>query len=240
VRGVPAHPGPDPRLRSLALAPPVAWLAAAGQPTQVLLLRHGQTEMSVQKRYAGSTDVPLNDTGMAQADAAARRLAGAGLDAIVSSPLLRTRQTAARVAARCGLPVEVDDGFRETDFGQWEALTFAEVRERWPDELTRWLADPLATPPGAENFADATARVLAALGRLLAAHAGRRVLVVSHVGPIKTLICSVLGAPPSALFRMHLDTAALCTADWFPDGPALLRSYNDTAHLSDSPAAAGG
>jgi probable phosphoglycerate mutase len=222
------------------LAPPVAWRAASGTPTQVLLLRHGQTAMSVQKRYAGITDVPLNDTGIAQADAAARRLADAGLDAIVSSPLLRTRQTAEEVAARCGLPVEVDEGFRETDFGQWEGLTFAEVRERWPDELTRWLSDPLATPPGAEKFSDADARVRAALDRVLSAHAAQRVLVVSHVGPIQTLICSVLGAPPAALFRMHLDTAALCTADWFPDGPALLRSYNDTSHLSGLPSVAQG
>jgi ribonuclease H / adenosylcobalamin/alpha-ribazole phosphatase len=214
------------------LAPPVSWLAASGPPTQVLLLRHGQTAMSVQKRYAGVTDVPLDEQGERQAAAAAGRLVSAGLDAIVSSPLRRTRRTAEVVAGWCGLPVEVDEGFRETDFGRWEALTFAEVRERWPDELTAWLADPMATPPGAESFADASTRVRAALDRLLAAYPGQRVLVVSHVGPIKSLVCLALGAPPSALFRMHLDTAALCTIDWYPDGPALLRSYNDTAHLT--------
>jgi ribonuclease H / adenosylcobalamin/alpha-ribazole phosphatase len=213
------------------LAPPVSWREASGSPTQILLLRHGQTEMSVQRRYAGRTDVPLNDTGLAQAAAAAKRLADAGLDAIVSSPLLRARQTAGEVAALCRLPVQVDEGFRETDFGDWEGLTFAEVRDRWPDELTRWLADPMATPPGAESLADGTTRARAALDRVLAAHPGRRVLVVSHVGPVKWLVCDVLGAPPSSVFRMHLDTAALCAIDWFRDGPALLRSYNDTAHL---------
>jgi ribonuclease H / adenosylcobalamin/alpha-ribazole phosphatase len=214
------------------LTRPVGWRADSGTPVQVLLLRHGQTAMTEQRRYVGTTDAPLDGTGLAQAAAAAKRLADAGLDAIVSSPLLRARQTADAVAGRCGLPVEVDDCFRENDFGQWEALTFAEVRERWPDELTRWLADPLATPPGAESFTAAGARVQAALGRLLAAHQGQRVLVVSHVGPIKSLICSALGAPPAAVFRMHLDTAALCAVDWYPDGPAVLRSYNDTAHLS--------
>jgi ribonuclease H / adenosylcobalamin/alpha-ribazole phosphatase len=198
----------------------------------VLLLRHGQTAMTVQRRYAGITDVPLTDEGLAQAAAAAKRLADAGLDAIVSSPLRRTRQTAEEVGRLCGLAVEVDEGFRETDFGQWEALTFAEVRERWPDELTRWLADPLATPPGAEGFADAGARVQAALDRVLASHPGQRVLVVSHVGPIKALVCLALGAPPGAVFRMHLDTAALCVIDWYADGPAVLRSYNDTSYLS--------
>jgi len=214
------------------LAPPVSWLATSGTPTQVRLLRHGQTEMTTQKRYAGITDVPLTEAGLAQAGAAAKRLASVGLDAIVSSPLTRTRQTAEEVAKLCGLTVEIDAGFRETDFGQWEALTFAEVRQRWPDELTRWLTDPLATPPGAESFTDASARVQAALDRTLAAHAGQRVLIVSHVGPIKALICSVLGAPPAAVFRMHMDTAALCAVDWYPDGNAVLRSYNDTSFMS--------
>jgi ribonuclease H / adenosylcobalamin/alpha-ribazole phosphatase len=210
---------------------PVSWLSASGTPTQVLLLRHGQTALTAQKRYAGVTDPPLDDTGLTQAAAAAKRLASADLDAIVSSPLLRARRTAEEVAAACGLPVEVDEGFRETDFGLWEALTFAEVRERWPSELTAWLADPLATPPGAESFADSSARARAALDRLLAAHPGQRVLVVSHVGPIKSLVCSVIGAPPSAVFRMHLDVAALCEIACYPDGHAVLRSYNETSFL---------
>jgi ribonuclease H / adenosylcobalamin/alpha-ribazole phosphatase len=209
----------------------VNWRTASGTPTQLLLLRHGQTAMTAQKRYVGVTDAPLDDTGLVQAAAAAKRLADAGLDAIVSSPMTRARQTAEAVADRCGLPVEVDEGFRETDFGQWEARTFTEIQERWPAELTAWLADPLVTPPGAESFADSSARAQQALDRVLSAHRGQRVLVVSHVGPIKSLICAALGAPPSAVFRMHLDIAALCTVDWYADGPAVLRSYNDTFHL---------
>jgi ribonuclease H / adenosylcobalamin/alpha-ribazole phosphatase len=214
------------------LAPPVAWQTRSAAPTQVLLLRHGQTTLTAQKRYAGVTDAPLDEAGRSQAVAAAERLVSADLDAIVSSPLLRARQTAETVAEARGLPVLLDEGFRETDFGQWEALTFVEVQERWPSELSAWLADPMATPPGAESFAAADARTRAALDRLLTAHPGQRVLVVSHVGPIKSLVCAALGAPPSAVFRMHLDVAALCAIDWYPDGPTLLRSYNDTSHLS--------
>jgi ribonuclease H / adenosylcobalamin/alpha-ribazole phosphatase len=210
---------------------PVSWLSASGTPTEVLLLRHGQTALTAQKRYAGVTDPPLDETGQEQATAAAERLASAGLDAIVSSPLLRARQTAGEVAAACGLPVEVDEGFRETDFGPWEALTFAEVRERWPSELAAWLADPLATPPGAESFTDSSARAQGALDRVLADRPGQRVLVVSHVGPIKSLIRAVLGAPPSAVFRMHLDVAALCEIACYPDGRAVLRSYNESSFL---------
>ena len=209
-----------------------AWTAARGEPAVTLLLRHGQTPMSVQKRYAGRSDVPLTDAGVAQAAAAAKRLAPAGIAAIVASPLKRTVQTAEQVAAVTGLPVVTEDGFRETDFGAWEGLTFAEVRERWPSEMTAWLADPEVAPPGGESFAEVSERVTAALHRVLAGRTGQRILVVSHVTPIKTLVAAALLAPPAALYRMHLDVAALCEIDWYADGPAVLRSFNDTAHLS--------
>jgi broad specificity phosphatase PhoE len=206
-------------------------MPAQGEPAATLLLRHGQTPMSVQKRYAGRTDVPLTDAGLAQAAAAAKRLASARIDAIVASPLRRTVQTAEAVAAVTGLPVTADEGFRETDFGDWDGLTFAEVRERWPAEMAAWLADPQVAPPGGESFAEVSERVIPALARVLAGRAGKRILVVSHVTPIKTLVAAALLAPPAALFRMHLDVAALCEIDWYADGPAVLRSYNDTAHL---------
>jgi probable phosphoglycerate mutase len=208
------------------------WISAQGEPTVTLLLRHGQTPMSVQKRYAGLTDAPLTDAGIRQAAAAAKRLASAGIDAIVASPLQRTVRTAEEVAAVTGVPVLTDDGLRETDFGAWEGLTFAEVRERWPSEMTAWLADPEMAPPGGESFAQVSKRVTAALRRVLAGRERQTVLIVSHVTPIKTLVAVALLAPPPALYRMHLDVAALCEIDWYADGPAVLRSFNDTAHLN--------
>jgi ribonuclease H / adenosylcobalamin/alpha-ribazole phosphatase len=209
----------------------IPWAEARGEPTVTLLLRHGQTPMSVQKRYAGLSDVPLTEVGVQQAAAAGKRLASAGLSAIVTSPLVRAVRTADEVAAATGASVVADAGFRETDFGAWDGLTFAEVRERWPAELTAWLADPAVAPPGGESFADVSTRVEGALRRVLAAHQGRTVLIVSHVTPIKTLVAAALLAPPPALYRMHLDVAALCRVDWYADGPAVLRSYNDTGHL---------
>ena len=208
------------------------WISARGEPTVTLLLRHGQTPMSVQKRYAGRTDAPLTDTGVRQAVAAAKRLAPAGIAAIVTSPLQRAVRTAEEVAAATGVPVLADDGFRETDYGAWEGLTFAEVRERWPSEVTRWLADPDVAPPGGESFAAVSERVTAALHRVLAGREGQTVLIVSHVTPIKMLVAAALLAPSAALYRMHLDVAALCEIDWYADGPAVLRSFNDTAHLN--------
>ena len=214
------------------MRPATHWRPAQGEPTVTALLRHGQTPMSVQKRYAGRTDVPLTEVGVQQAAAAAKRLASAGLGVIVTSPLLRTVQTAQAVAAVTGATLVTDDGFRETDFGAWEGLTFAEVRERWPAEISAWLADPEVAPPGGESFTDVSARVTAALDRVLAARAGQTVLIVSHVTPIKMLVAAALLAPPAALYRMHLDVAALCEIDWYADGPAVLRSFNDTSHLS--------
>ena len=209
------------------------WMPAQGEPTITVLLRHGQTPMSVQKRYAGRSDVPLTDLGVRQAVAAAKRLASAGLDVIVTSPLRRAVQTAEEVAAATGAPVLSDEGFRETDFGAWEGLTFAEVRERWPAEMAAWLADPAVAPPGGESFTEVSERVTAALHRVLAARERQAVLIVSHVTPIKMLVARALLALPAALFRMHLDVAALSEIDWYPDGPAVLRSFNDTSHLAD-------
>jgi broad specificity phosphatase PhoE len=207
-------------------------MPAQSEPTATLLLRHGQTPMSVQKRYAGRSDIPLTDVGLQQAAAAAKRLASAGIDVIVASPLLRARQTAGEVATTTGAAVVTDDGFRETDFGAWEGLTFAEVRERWPAEVSAWLADPAVPPPDGESFVEVSERVAGALQRVLADRAGQTVLIVSHVTPIKMLVTTALLAPPAALYRMHLDVAALCEIDWYADGPAVLRSFNDTGHLA--------
>ena len=207
-------------------------MPAQGEPTVTLLLRHGQTPLSVQKRYAGRSDVPLTEVGVGQAAAAAKRLASAGIGLIVTSPLLRAARTAQEVAEVTGAPVLTDEGFRETDFGAWEGLTFAEVRQRWPAEMTAWLADPAVAPPGGESLAEVSARVTGALRRVLADREQQTILIVSHVTPIKTLVAAALLAPPAALYRMHLDVAALCEIDWYADGPAVLRSFNDTGHLT--------
>jgi len=207
------------------------WGAALGRPTTTLLLRHGQTAMSTERRFAGREDIPLTKEGIRQAASAARRLARSGVDVIVTSPLHRARRTAEAVAEATGAAMEVDNDLVEADFGAWEGLTFAEAGERWPDELAAWMASPDAAPPGGESFAMVALRVLAALDRLLDKHRHRTAVVVSHVTPIKTLVCRALLAPPEAMFRINLDVASLSRIDCFDNGTALVRSLNDTAHL---------
>lgn len=202
--------------------------------TTFLLLRHGETPLTAQQRFSGSGagDPPLSERGRRQAEQAAAALAARGdVAAVVSSPLARCRQTAAAVADRLGVEVGIAADLRETDFGRWDGLTFAEVRARFPAEMAAWLAEPSVAPPGGESFAEAAARVSRARDELLAAFQGRTVLLVSHVTPIKTLVRLALGAPDAALFRMHLDPAALSTVAYYGDGNASLRSFNDTAHL---------
>jgi probable phosphoglycerate mutase len=146
--------------------------------------------------------------------------------------LTRARQTAEAVATALGVPVEVEAGLRETDFGDWEGYTFAEVKAKWPAELDAWLASTAVAPPYGESFDDTAVRVRQARDRILSRYGGQVVVVVSHVTPIKTLLRMALDAPPAALFRMHLDLVALSEVQWFADGPAVVRSMNDTHHLA--------
>jgi broad specificity phosphatase PhoE/ribonuclease HI len=208
------------------------WQDGPSAPTTTLLLRHGQTELSVEKRFSGSGDQPLTETGRAQAAAAAARLASSGAVAVVSSPLRRARETALLVAAGLGLEVAFDGDFRETDFGDWEGFTFREVRDKWPRELDAWLGSTAVAPPFGESFDATAARVRLARDRVLSSYGGQTVVVVSHVTPIKTLLRMALDAPPAALYRIHLDLASLNDVRWHADGPAVVHSMNDVGHLS--------
>jgi len=209
------------------------WGTAAGPATVTLLLRHGQTELSTERRFSGREDVPLTADGVKQARLAGRRLATAAVDVIVTSPLQRARRTAEAVAEATNAPLVVDQDLVEADFGAWQGLTFAEARGRWPTEMAAWTASPDALPPDGESFAMVALRVLAALDRLTGKYPQATAVVVSHVTPIKTLLCRALLAPPEAMFRMNVDVASVSRVDWFDTGAALVRSFNDTSHLTE-------
>ncbi|GAC1442801.1 MAG: bifunctional RNase H/acid phosphatase [Mycobacteriales bacterium] len=214
---------------------PSGWQdAPSSSPTTTWLLRHGQTVLSIEKRFSGVGDQPLTELGRTQAAAAAVRLGGSGAVAVVSSPLRRARETAQLVAAALDIEPSFDADLRETDFGDWEGYTFAEVRAKWPRELAAWLASSSVPPPFGESF-DATAdRVRQARDRLLSSYGGQTVVVVSHVTPIKTMLRFALDAPSRALYRMHLDLACVNEVQWHADGSAVVRSMNDVSHLSRS------
>lgn len=233
-----AAPAAEPAPSESSAAPkarPTApgWGPDLGRPTTLVLLRHGETALTPQKRFSGTgADPELSERGRWQAARAAEALAARGtIEAIVSSPLGRCRQTAEAVAQRLGLKVREEPGFRETDFGAWEGLTFAEARERTPDALDAWLTSADAAPPGGESFTEVARRVEVARDKTIARYAGRTVLVVTHVTPIKTLVRIALGAPAESMFRMELSAAAISAVQWWSDGNASLRVFNETAHL---------
>jgi broad specificity phosphatase PhoE len=225
----------------------VGWSPDLGTPTTFVLIRHGESPLTAEKRFSGSggSDPGLTDEGRWQAAVAAEELTDAGrfaalgrhtpftrVDHVITSPLLRTRETAQVVADRLGVDVTVEDEVRECAFGQWDGLTYGEVDAGWSDHLGRWIASPSVQPPGGESFDEVYARVSAARARLADEYRGSTVAVVSHVTPIKSFVRDVVGAPSSAMFRMELAPASITVVQWFADGIGSLRMFNHTAHLA--------
>jgi broad specificity phosphatase PhoE len=208
-----------------------AWTGQSGAPTKLLLLRHGQTVLSIDRRYSGHGDPELTAVGMAQAAGAAARLGAVReITTVLTSPLQRARQTATAVAQATGAPLAVRPGLIETDFGEWEGLTFAEARDRDPELHAKWLGAEDIAPPGGESFAAVRTRVAAELASIVAEHEGETLVVVTHVTPIKMILRQALGGSAEILYRMHLDLAGLSQVDVFPDGGTCVRLVNDTSH----------
>jgi ribonuclease H / adenosylcobalamin/alpha-ribazole phosphatase len=209
------------------------WTGATGTPTRLVLLRHGQTPLTVERRYSGRGQVSLTELGEQQAAAAANRLGKlTEVAAVVASPLTRTVQTGQAVADALGVELTTHDGLIETDFGEWEGLTFTEAAQRDPELHRRWLSDTSVPPPGGESFDAVHRRVRGSRDDLISRHGGGTVVVVSHVTPIKSVLRMALDTGPSLLFRLHLDTASVSIADFYPDGNTSVRLVNDTSHLS--------
>jgi len=220
------------------VTPPArGWSASAGEPTTLVLVRHGVTDHTVEKRFSGglaSANPGLSTDGRAQVRAVADWLSPLGdrVDAVVSSPVRRTRESAQILAETLGRPVEEEPGFAEMEFGAWDGLTFDEVKASHPEELDAWLGALDVAPTGGESFRAVEARVLEGLQRLLDTHGGRTVVVVSHVTPIKVLVAHAVDAPLDAVFRMELSPASVTVLSFFRGGRdgteqrASLRMFN--------------
>ncbi|MFV2083079.1 bifunctional RNase H/acid phosphatase [Micromonospora sp. LOL_021] len=241
VPGAPAVPVAEVQPSMFAVAGVGDAPAASWEPpttataTRLILVRHGETGLNKQSRYSGRGDVPLSEQGTAQATAAAARIAviRAKVDVIVCSPLSRCVDTARAIAAEVGdPPVRAEADLIECDFGEWEGRTFAEVRERWPAELTAWLASTELSPPGGESFAQVAGRVRRVVRELLTTYRGKTVVVVSHVSPLKIMLRDALGAGDALLHRLYLDPTGISVIDTWPDGGVAVRTVNDTAHLA--------
>lgn len=211
-----------------------------GEPTTLVLVRHGRTALTEQGRFSGGggPDPALSAAGRRDAAGVAEVLsreqdrirvlgAGAPPSAVLTSPLLRARQTAAAVAATLGLqPVVVEPGMTEAGFGDWEGLSYAEVSAGWPDQLRQWQGSTEVAPPGGESLDQVVTRVLAATARVVAGHRGRTVVVVTHVTPVRVVVRHALTAGAASLWRIRVAPCSVTAVRFWDDGGTEVMTVN--------------
>ncbi len=209
----------------------------------LLLARHGSIGNAPIKRYYGSTDLPLDAAGKRQARALAELLRARRPARCFSSPLRRTLETAQTVATHLSLKVEVMPELREIDFGQWEGLSFEEIRQSDPDAVARWAAmwersakearrdSPDFEFPGGERIHDFLERTSRA-AELLAAVPGEEVVAFTHGGVIRAVICHLLGLPPRHYLAFKVKPASVTVIKLF-DGKGVLVELNNQCCLEE-------
>jgi len=205
--------------------------------TRLLLVRHGETTLGAEDRFAGSTDVTLGPNGRMQAERLALRLADDPLAAVYSSPMRRTVETASIVAKPHRLEPVVSAALREIDHGRWEGLRRADVEAQFPQEYSAWAEDPLTfAPVGGESGIAVVARALPAIREIVLAHTNQNVLVVSHKATIRLVLACLLGFDARG-YRDRLDQSPCCLniLDFKTPVRARLMLFNDVSHYAGAP-----
>jgi len=200
--------------------------------TRIILVRHGETEWNRVERFRGRADVPLNETGLAQAEATGRRIAAEWRPlAIYSSPLSRAFKTAEAIAWHFELPVQIHQGLTDIDYGQWQGLTPDEVKERWPGDIGAWYNAPhTAHIPGGETLAALRARAMRTVNELASLHEDQTIVLVSHTVINRIILLGVLGLGNDRFWRLRQDTCAINTFE-VEGGFFTIGSLNETYHL---------
>jgi alpha-ribazole phosphatase len=199
---------------------------------KLILVRHGETDSNVARRFQGHSDTPLNSTGSLQAERVAQALAGQPVEWVVSSDLQRAQDTAAAIASVCHVPMFTNACWREMNFGRWEGLTYPEIMEQDAELFQEWSENPMTiSPPGGETLAAVEQRVKLAWQEIEQSKVEKTVLV-AHGGSLQLLLCHLLDLPPTAYWQFRLDHASLTHIQIYPAG-AILISLNDTYHLTN-------
>lgn len=201
--------------------------------TRIIAVRHGETAWNVDTRLQGQIDIALNANGQEQARRLSEAMADEGLDAIVSSDLLRARDTAKAVADRTGLPLATDTGLRERHFGIFQGHTYAEVEQRWPEESARWRRrEPDFGAEGGETLQGFYDRCVATAERLARAHPGRTLLLVTHGGVLDCLYRAASRIPLNAPRTWDLANTGVNRLLYTGEGFTLV-GWADVQHLED-------
>lgn len=200
--------------------------------TRFILVRHGQTEWNRVERFRGRADVPLNETGLAQAEATGRRIAAEWRpSALYTSPLSRSVRTAEAIARHFELEVRPHPGLADIDYGEWQGLTADEARRRWLEEVDAWFNHPhLARIPGGETLADLRTRAMHTIEELASRHQEETIVAVGHTVINRIILLGVLGLGNERFWHIRQDTCAINVFDT-EKGDFVLASLNDTCHL---------
>lgn len=203
-------------------------------PTMIYLVRHGETPLTPHRRFSGigAGDPELTEKGIREAKLVAAEIAKIAPDILIASPLRRTRQTASAISQEIGLEIEIDEMWRECDFGVWDGMSIAEVKEAYPDEYAMWVSTSSYAPPGGESYDSAMARAVQGLISIAAEHPHKKVCVVTHNGMIKTALAAAIKAEPSAIFNLDVSPCSISSISiWPSDGLMAIRSTNERGHL---------
>lgn len=210
-------------------------LRSAEIPTFIYFVRHGETILTPQRKFSGtgSLDPELMQEGLDQADLVAEECAKLGAEVLIASPLNRTRQTAEAISRSTGLEIIFDEVWYELSFGSWDGKAIEEVREEEPDNYQAWINSSSYAPPGGgESYDDASIRIEEALEKLVAEYPGKKIIVVTHNGIVKTAAKLAVGGPNDAVFHMDATPCSISSISiWPSDGLRALRSFNERGHL---------
>ncbi|HUV05705.1 MAG TPA: histidine phosphatase family protein [Armatimonadota bacterium] len=202
---------------------------------KVFLIRHGEVDWNRQNAYIGSTDLPLNPMGQAQARQLADYLRTKKISAIYSSSLIRAVQTAETIAERLGVAVNICPELREVDYGEWEGVPESEVRERYPDFYPAWRANPLEVrTPGGETFGELRDRVLPAFIQLAQAHPNQNTAIIAHKSTNRVILACLLGADVNRYRQIGQGNSCINTIEVRSDGRFVVDSINVRGHLLDA------
>ena len=203
-------------------------------PTFIYFVRHGETVLTPTRKFSGTGELnpELMQDGLDQAELVAAEAVKLSADILIASPLNRTRQTAEAIARTTGLEIIFDEAWFELSFGSWDGKSIEEVKEQDPDAYQAWLNSTAYAPGGGESWDQATVRIEEALEKLVAEYPGKKIIVVTHNGVIKTAVRLAIGAPAEAVF--HVDAAPCSISSlsiWPSDGLRAVRSVNERGHL---------
>lgn len=200
----------------------------------MLLVRHGETEWNKALKYQGHKDIPLSEDGRIQAGKIAERLSGYAIHAAYSSDLSRAMETAQTIASYHNIDVKLMPELRETNFGKWEGLTYAEINELYHDDMANWLTNPLDTTiPGGESLRDVAERCKKGIDKIINDNLGNNVLVVAHGGIIRIILAMFLGMELNNYWKIRQDNASLNIVEYFSPDRVIVNLVNDINHLND-------